>query len=122
MISNATMEPNAQERQDAGKSQKAAPSAVLSFAAPIEAGKTTVSTRVAELLIAPRVSFGEYLRGLARERGLEMTREVLQDLGEQLVRKDVRGFCEDVLKQQPWEPGRPLIIDGVRHIEVLEAL
>ena len=122
MNSNATMRPDAQEGRDAGNSRKAPPSAVLSFAAPIEAGKTTVSTRVAVRLVAPRVSFGDYLRGLVRDRGLEMTREVLQDLGDKLVRHDVRRFCEDVLKQQPWEPGKPLIIDGVRHVEVLDSL
>ncbi len=51
-----------------------------------------------------------------------MTRETLQDLGDELVRSDVRAFCLDVLKQQPWSPGVPLIIDGVRHVEVLVAL
>lgn len=98
------------------------PSAVLSFAAPIEAGKTTVSTRVAQRLSASRVSFGEYLRTVARTRGLTVTREILQELGEGFVSRDVRSFCEDVLEQQPWEPGRPLVIDGVRHVEVLDTL
>jgi adenylate kinase family enzyme len=116
------MRPDAQERRETGKVRKAPPSAVLSFAAPIEAGKTTVSTKVAAQLVAPRVSFGDYLRGVARDSGLEMTREVLQDLGDKLVSRDVRRFCEDVLEQEPWEPGQPLIIDGVRHVEVLDSL
>ncbi len=119
MNSHATMRP---EGREVGKGRRDPPSAVLGFAAPIEAGKTTVSTRVAVHLDAPRVSFGEYLRGVARERGLELTREVLQNLGDQLVTRDVRGFCEDVLEQYPWQPGKPLIIDGVRHVEVLDSL
>jgi adenylate kinase family enzyme len=102
--------------------QRVFPSAVLSFAAPIEAGKTTVSTRVATHLAAPRVSFGGYLRRVAHQRGLEITRETLQDLGDELVSDDVRGFCEEVLKEEPWQEGRPLIVDGVRHVEVLDTL
>ncbi len=122
MDPNATILPASQERRDAVICRKAPPSAVLSFAAPIGAGKTKVSTQVALRLVAPRVSFGEYLRGHARAHGLEMTREVLQDLGDKFVRHDARRFCEDVLKQQAWEPGKPLIIDGVRHVEVLDSL
>jgi len=116
MTSSATKQP------ETGEVRKARPSAVLSFAAPIEAGKTTISTSVATRLDAPRVSFGGYLRRIAQENGLEVTRENLQDLGDQLVSRDVRAFCEEVLKQQPWQPGRPLIIDGVRHVEVLDVL
>jgi adenylate kinase family enzyme len=101
---------------------KSPPSTVLSFAAPIEAGKTTVSTRVAERLSAPYVSFGKYLRRIATEMGREITRENLQDLGDQLIQENVRSFCEHVLNECPWTPDRPLIIDGVRHIEVLDAL
>ena len=107
---------------ETGEKRKAPPSAVLSFAAPIEAGKTIISAGVATRLGAPCVSFGGYLRRLAQEMGLDVTRENLQDLGDQLVRRDVRAFCEEVLKQHPWQPGRPLVIDGVRHVEVLEVL
>lgn len=98
------------------------PSAVLCFAAPIEAGKTTVSTMVAQRLAAPRVSFGGHLRRLAKQEGIEITRESLQDLGNRLVSNDVRAFCEEVLNEQPWQEGRPLIVDGVRHVEVLDVL
>lgn len=100
----------------------APPTVVLCFAAPIEAGKTQISTAVAERLNAPRVSFGDYLRGVARALGTELTREALQVLGEEMVTRNVRSFCQKVLGQQPWEPGKPLIIDGVRHLEELDAL
>jgi hypothetical protein len=116
MSTDATMEPVS----SAGR--QAPPSSVLGFAAPIEAGKTTLSIAVADRLRAPRVSFGEYLRWLAGERNLPVTREVLQDLGDQLVKRDVHDFCRGVLQRQPWRPGVPLVIDGVRHLEVLEAL
>jgi adenylate kinase family enzyme len=116
------MTTNTIERAVTGEGLKVRPSAVLSFAAPIEAGKTTVSTSVAARLDVPRVSFGGYLRRLAQQMGLEVTREVLQDLGNRLVSDDVRAFCDEVLKEQPWQEGRPLIVDGVRHIEVLDTL
>ena len=96
------------------------PSAVLCFASPFRGGKTTISSEVAVRLGAPWVSFGDYLRREARERGLEVTREALQALGGLLLALDARKFCEDVLGQQPPEPGRPLIVDGVRHLEVLD--
>jgi shikimate kinase len=122
MNSNVTMMPDAQQQRKTGEGRKVVPSAVLSFAGPIKAGKTTVSTRVAMSLDAPRVSFGQYLRGIAREMGMELTREALQNLGEQMVTRNVRGFCENVLAQQPWHPDKPLVIDGVRHVEVLDSL
>jgi hypothetical protein len=117
MASSATI-----RRPETGEVRKAPPSDVLSFAAPMQAGRATISTGVATRLNAPRVSFGGYLRRLAQERGMEVTRENLQDLGDELVKRDVRDFCEEVLKQEPWLPGRPLIIDGVRHVEVLDVL
>lgn len=116
MNADATMEPVP------GLGKLAPPSTVLGFAAPIEAGKTTLSLAVADRLKAPRVSFGEYLRWLAGERKMPITREVLQDLGDELVSRDVHGFCQGVLRRQPWRPGAPLVIDGVRHLEVLKAL
>src|SRR4051812_39106098 len=108
--SEVSMTSNAARHPVADVTRRTLPSAVLSFAAPIEGGKTTVSPCVATRLSAPRVSFGGYLRNLAKQRGLEVTREVLQDLGNQLVSDDVRAFCEEVLKEQPWQEGRPLIV------------
>jgi hypothetical protein len=62
------------------------------------------------------------LRKLAQQKGKPVTREYLQELGDELVRTDVRAFCEEVLKEQPLQPGVPLVIDGVRHLEVLHEL
>lgn len=108
--------------ESAIQDKKGAPSIVLGFAAPIEAGKTTVSTAVAKRLNATRVSFGGYLRELADREHRPITREELQALGERLVRQNVQSFCTEVLKQQHWQQGAPLIIDGVRHEEVLAEL
>jgi dephospho-CoA kinase len=107
---------------EADKGHEVSSMVVLGFAAPIKGGKTAISTIVAQKLGAPWVSFGGYVRRLAQDRKLEITREGLQDLEDELIRQDVRAFCLNVLKQQPCRPGIPLVIDGVRHIEVLNAL
>ena len=122
MGSNAAVHAEPKGGDCLAQGKRALPSAVLGFAAPIEAGKTTISQLVAKLLGAPRVSFGEYLKGIAIDQGLEVTRETLQDLGDQLVRKDVSAFCENVLQSVPWAVGKPLIVDGVRHAEALDAI
>lgn len=98
------------------------PSVVLGFAARMEAGENPVSQRVAEQLHAPRVSFGDHVRKIARDRGLPETRKILLDLGRSLVQQDVHDFCVQVLGQASWRSGIPLVIDGVRHLEVLRTL
>ncbi len=39
-----------------------------------------------------------------------------------LIREDVNGFCAAVLAQATWKAGDDLVVDGVRHVEVAEAL
>jgi adenylate kinase family enzyme len=95
---------------------------VLAFSGGIASGKSEASSAVAQALGCPRVSFGNYVRTITRLRGLEDSREYWQAVGESLIKEDLRQFCAAVLAQAPWEPGRPLVIDGVRHAEVAEAL
>jgi cytidylate kinase len=93
------------------------------FCGTIGSGKTSVAKEVARLLNAPRVSFGDYLRRVAGERGLDTAnREVLQDLGLEFI-KDPRAFCAAVLSQaSDWRLRTDLVIDGVRHAAALDAL
>lgn len=116
-----TQVPSKLEEEPAGR-RLATKHFVLGFAAPIEGGKSTISTRLAEALHAPRVSFREYLEGVARKTGMPVTRESLQDLGENLVQHKMREFCTAVLRQASWAAETPLLIDGVRHLEVLKTL
>jgi dephospho-CoA kinase len=92
---------------------------VLGFAGQIGAGKSTISTLVADALNGPRVAFGDHVRSVARQRGIETSRESLQILGEDLVCKDCREFCRAVLMQANWQQGQLLIVDGIRHLQVL---
>ena len=84
-------------------------------------GTSTLARRAASILTWPYASFGAYVRGQAARDGLQGTRKELQDLGLSLL-EDVDGFCRAVVAQSLWRPGESLIIDGVRHKSVLEAL
>ncbi|HEX9669964.1 MAG TPA: helix-turn-helix domain-containing protein [Thermoanaerobaculia bacterium] len=94
----------------------------LGFAGLMGSGKSTISREVASALGWKLVSFGEYVRTLARSRGLPESREVLQELGASLVESDAEGFCRNVLVHFGWKAGEPLVLDGVRHVTVFEAL
>ena len=68
------------------------------------------------------MSFGDHVRAVARDRGLAQSRATLQQLGEQLAEQDPKRFCEDVIAQSDAEPDSPIIIDGIRHVPILERL
>jgi len=95
---------------------------VLAFSGKIGSGKTTLSQQVAAALGWKRASFGEYLSTFAKSQGLEDSRDVLQELGESLVSRGPDDFCRTVLAHFGWTSGEPLVIDGVRHVAIFEAL
>jgi cytidylate kinase/transcriptional regulator with XRE-family HTH domain/Zn-dependent peptidase ImmA (M78 family) len=95
---------------------------VLAFSGKIGSGKTTLSQQVADALGWRRASFGEYLSMFAKSQGLDDSREVLQELGESLVSRNPDDFCRSVLAHFGWRSGEPLVIDGVRHATIFEAL
>lgn len=95
---------------------------VLAFAGSIASGKSTISLNIAEALHWPYTSFSNYIRNIAKLRGLEETREVLQDIGQSLIEEGWEPFCYSVLNETNWCPGAPLVIDGIRHIEAVNTL
>lgn len=95
---------------------------VLSFAGSIASGKSTLSIEVASSLGWQRVSFGDYVRTVAQRQGLGESREVLQAVGATLVNQGMEQFCRAVLAQVNWQPRQPLVVDGIRHAEVVSAL
>jgi len=94
---------------------------VLAFSGKVASGKSTLAKEVASALAWKRASFGDYVRVVADGQGLEPSREVLQDLGESLA-KAPEEFCRAMLAHFGWQSGEPLVIDGVRHLEIVEAL
>jgi dephospho-CoA kinase len=98
-------------------------STVLAVSGKIASGKSTLASTFANEVGWPCVSFGDYVRQIARQRGLdEDDREVLQEIGDELIRQNLEGFCKSVLAQVDWKPGQPLVIEGVRHFEVDDLL
>jgi adenylate kinase family enzyme len=83
------------------------------------AGKSTLARALSDALGVPRISFGEYIRSVLRQRGIQESRTALQGLGESLVEDDARGFTTAVLSGL-WKEGA--VVDGIRHVEVLQAI
>src|SRR5437879_891815 len=92
---------------------------VIALSGKLGSGKTTISSAIATLLGWRRVGFGDYVRKVVRERGLEETRQNLQVVGTELLEADPREFCKAVLSSGGWTSGEPLIIDGLRHVRTI---
>lgn len=95
---------------------------VVAFTGPIGSGKSTISHLVAQKLGWKRVSFGDYVRAVARDKKLEKSREVLQDLGSILINEGWDHFCKAVLEQVQFKRGECLVVDGIRHVEALNTI
>lgn len=87
----------------------------IGFAARPGSGKTTLSEDLAGHLGWPRVSFGDYVRSVAQERGLPASRDALQDLGALLIAGGWGSFVQAVLRQASRAEHQGLVIDGLRH-------
>ncbi|HEY4678007.1 MAG TPA: AAA family ATPase [Candidatus Angelobacter sp.] len=92
---------------------------VIAFSGKLGSGKTTISNAVATALGWPLAGFGDYVRQVVRERGLDGTRENLQAVGTELLEADPREFCKAVLSSGGWIRGEPLLIDGLRHVKTI---
>lgn len=96
---------------------------IVCFSGKIGSGKSSVSRAVAEQLGFQRASFGDYVRKLLSEAGGNTeSRTELQDLGQSLVQNDLRGFCQGLLTNVGYKPGTSLVIDGIRHVDILDEL
>lgn len=92
---------------------------IIALSGKVGSGKTTLTAELASRLEWPRISFGDYVRSYAIQHQIEPTRENLQNMGERLLAEDAKQFCNNVLNQVEWRPYGKLIIDGVRHVNVL---
>ncbi len=94
--------------------------AVICFSSRIGAGKSTLATSLATSLGWPHTSFGDYVRGVADQRGTGQSREVLQQIGEELVSTNLEPFTRAVISRVAWQQG--CVVDGIRHMQVLRTL
>ncbi|MEA5448464.1 AAA family ATPase [Leptolyngbya sp. CCNP1308] len=95
---------------------------VIGFSGQIGSGKSTLAKATANEFCWPCLSFGHYVRSMAEKRGLNMSRETLQLLGSELVESDPRQFCESALSELQWQARQPLIVEGIRHVVILNIL
>ena len=93
---------------------------VVCFSGKIGSGKSSISRGLSKALRRPRVGFGDYLRTeLQRRGGDPECRSELQDIGQSLVEQDPEGFSQSVLSLARFQPGGDLLVDGIRHLEIL---
>ena len=96
---------------------------VVAFCGGVGSGKTTLSKEVASGLECRYVGFGDWVRSVALGRRLTVSREALQELGASLIAElGLDGFCRSALAYGGWACGESVVIDGVRHVEILETL
>ncbi len=94
---------------------------VIAFSGKIGSGKSSISKLIAEEFHFNRVSFGDYVRKVATEGGIEHTRINLQDLGEALLANNPTQFCLNVLNEASLV-SKYVVVDGIRHRIVLEEI
>ena len=94
------------------------------MAGQLGAGKSSVATALADSLGWHYGSFGDYVREVADERGLEHTRDNLQGVGESLIRDlSANEFVGRVVKRSGWDGiSGGIVIEGIRHERIAEAL
>jgi len=94
--------------------------AVICLSSRMGAGKSTLADSLARALGWAYTSFGDYVRGIAKQRGSDQSREALQQIGEELISTNVQSFSQAVISQVDWRKG--CVIDGIRHDQVLHAI
>lgn len=83
-------------------------------------GKTTILRALSQDLDWPIVSFGSYVRYIAKERNLHSKREVYQSLGSELYKTlGPNKFLTEVIKFHTKFDQDNILFDGVRHISIL---
>jgi cytidylate kinase len=94
----------------------------LVFSGKLGSGKTAVSKMLAARIGARWNGFGATVKRIAAERELQIERHVLQVLGEELVQKSPDAFCRRVIAEAIPQSGTTLVLDGLRHLSILEQL
>jgi dephospho-CoA kinase len=93
---------------------------VLAFSGLPGSGKTTISKALAADIGWKYLSFGEYVARLAGVSPSDgSSRTVLQDIGQDSVRRSPASFVRGFLANLPPSGEQRLVLDGLRHREVL---
>lgn len=95
---------------------------IIALAGLSKSGKSFLAEHLGHKLDWPVLSFGNYVRHLAASNNSQFDFNSLQQLGQSLVDAGPENFVEAVLKHGNFNAKNNLVLDGVRHVEVLDAL
>jgi dephospho-CoA kinase len=95
---------------------------IFAFCGPMGSGKSSVSKMLAARAGIGWTSFGGVVREIALERGAPASRESLQALGAKLVESERESFCRRVVEATTVGSSESAVIDGLRHVGVLQEL
>lgn len=95
---------------------------IVAISGRTASGKTTLAHALAEDLGGTAGSFGDYVRKLAVDLDCEASRANLQTIGQAAVEADPAGFLAAFLEWMSATNGQWLILDGLRHVAVRDAL
>jgi dephospho-CoA kinase len=94
----------------------------FTFSGAIGSGKSTVSSQFARRIGAKWNSFGNTVRRIAAEQGIDPSRQNLQRLGAAAVEMNQEELCRKVIEGTEGGDEDYLVIDGVRHERILDCL
>jgi hypothetical protein len=97
---------------------------VVTLSGAIGSRRSDLAIKLADRLGWPRVKFSDYIKAMIRADGGDPeNRTQLQSYGQKLVQNRLDEFVDGVLAMaQGWQRGDDLVVDGLRHVEVLLAL
>lgn len=95
---------------------------IILIAGKIGSGKTFWANKIAEKYSCDHVTFSDYIKYLCSQRKLEINRPNLQIIGNEIVLTDIakEKFIYYLLNCAVEKKSDTIIIDGLRHLSVLE--
>jgi dephospho-CoA kinase len=94
---------------------------VVGLAGRRGSGKSTIAHTLERKFDFARASFGDYVRIVARERGMGSDTQSLQNLGQMLIEElGWNRFCRAVLVGT--ESAHRVVVDGIRHLAARSTL
>ena len=96
--------------------------AVVAISGSIGSGKTTTAVLLSRRTGWPLTSYGDVVRRMAGHGGGQPDRHDLQRTGAELIASGWDSFSRRVLSLADWQPGEPVIVEGIRHAAAIVAL
>ncbi len=97
------------------------PPPIIGLAGPIGSGKTSLAEFLRDKHDFGYVRYSQVLEDMLRAKGRPVTRETLQEFGEEVFRTiGGRGLTEMVIQRIP--SGPPTVVDGIRHLDDSDTL